>query len=215
MTGLRHHPHGETLMSHAARTLDPALSLVLSCHLQFCGKCRALLRAMNDVGGLLLEGLNAPEDDDFFKRTMRRFVGEIEQNVGTLPVNEALDRGNDVIMPGPLALATGLRRETIPWSKMPHGLSRFGLPKSARASASAEIVHIEPDAILHSERHGGQLIVVLWGAYDCEGDHFERGDLHDIGESGFRTFKGAAPEGATFFTAISPVQQIQLFRTGH
>ncbi len=89
MTGLRHHPHGETLMSHAARTLDPALSLVLSCHLQFCGKCRARLRAMDDVGGLLLEGLNAPEDDDFFKRTMRRFAGEFEQNVGTLPVNEA------------------------------------------------------------------------------------------------------------------------------
>ena len=30
MTALRHHPHGETLMSHAAGTLDPALSVVLS-----------------------------------------------------------------------------------------------------------------------------------------------------------------------------------------
>ncbi len=215
MTAPRHHPHGETLMSHAAGTLDPALSLVLSCHLQFCGKCRVRLRVMGDVGGLLLEGLKASEDDDFFRRTMHRFAGEVEHNVGTLPVNEALDPGNDVIMPSPLAHATGLRRETIPWKKMPHGLSSFALPKFARASASAEIMQIEPDAILHSERHGGQLIVVLWGAYDCEGSHFERGDLHDISESAFRTFKGVAPEGATFFTAISPVPQIQLFRTGH
>ena len=30
MTALRHHPHGETLMSHAAGALDPALSVVLS-----------------------------------------------------------------------------------------------------------------------------------------------------------------------------------------
>ncbi len=215
MTGLRHHPHGETLMSHAARTLDPALSLVLSCHFQFCGKCRTQLRAMDDLGGVLLEGLKAPEDDDFFKRTMRRFAAESAHDLGTLPLGEALDPGNDVIMPRPLARATGLRRETIPWREMPHGLSKFNLPKVPGASASAEIVHIEPDAILHSERHGGQLIVVLWGAYVYEGDHFERGDLHDISESGFKTFKGAAPEGATFFTAISPVSQIQLFRTGH
>ena len=215
MTGLRHHPHGETLMGHAARTLDPALSLVLSCHMQFCGKCRTQLRAMDEVGGLLLDGLKAPEDDDFFKRTMRRFAGESAHDLGTLPFGEALDPGNEVIMPRPLARATGLRRETIPWRKMPHGLSKFDLPKFPGALASAEIVHIEPDGILHSERHGGQLIVVLWGAYDYEGDHFERGDLHDISESGFKTFKGAAPEGATFFTAISPVSQIQLFRTGH
>jgi putative transcriptional regulator len=215
MTGPRHHPRGETLMSHAARTLDPALSLVLSCHFQFCGRCRTQLRAMDNVGGLLLEGLMAPEDDDFLKRTMHRFAAEVAHDLGTLPLDEALDPGSDVIMPRPLERATGLRRETIPWRKMPHGLSRFNLPKFPGASASAEIVHIEPNAILHSERHGGQLIVVLWGAYDYEGDHFERGDLHDISESGFKTFKGGAPEGATFFTAISPVPQIQLFRTGH
>ncbi len=215
MTGLRHHAHGETLMSHAARTLDPALALVLSCHLQFCGTCRAALRSMNDVGGLLLDTLQAPEDDDFFQRSMRRFADEFAQDLGTLPVTDALNPGSDVIMPAPLTRATGLRRETIPWKKMPHGLSKFGLPKFAGSSASAEIVHIEPDAILHSERHGGQLVVVLWGAYDYDGGHFERGDLHDISESGFKTFKGASSEGATFFTAISPVPQLNIFRTGH
>ena len=74
MTALRHHPHGETLMSHAAGTLDPALSVVLSCHLQFCERCRAHLRAMDDVGGILLDGFKAPEDGDFFKRTMHRLT---------------------------------------------------------------------------------------------------------------------------------------------
>jgi hypothetical protein len=33
MTTLRHHPHDETLMSFAAGVLDPAMSLVRSCHL--------------------------------------------------------------------------------------------------------------------------------------------------------------------------------------
>ena len=215
MTALRHHPHGETLMSHAAGTLDPALSVVLSCHLQFCERCRAHLRAMDDVGGILLDGFKAPEDEDFFKRTMHRFNGEFAQDLGSVLPTRALDPGNDVLMPLPLACATGLRRETIPWKRMPHGLSRFDLPNFEGAAASAHIVHIEPGAILHSERHGGQLVVVLWGAYDYDGDHFERGDLHDISESGFKTFKGASPEGVTFFTAVSPVPQLTIFRTGH
>ena len=181
MMALRHHPHGETLISHAAGTLDPALSVVLSCHLQFCERCRAHLRAMDDVGGILLDGFKAPEDEDFFKRAMRRFAVEVAQEVGSVLPPKALDPGNEVLMPAPIARATGLRRE----------------------------------AILHSERHGGQLILVLWGSYNYDGDRFERGDLHDISESGFRTFKGASPEGVTFFTAISPVPQLTIFRTGH
>ncbi len=212
---LRHHPHGETLLSEAAGTLDPAFSVVLRCHLQFCGRCRRRLLAMDEVGGFLLDGLKAPEDDDFLNRTMQRFASEVVHNVGTLPLNQALDPGNDVIMPAPLARVTGLRRETIPWTTLPHGLMSYDLPGFAGASAAAKIILIGPGAILHSERHGGQVAVVLWGAYDYDGEHFERGDLHDIGEGGFKTFSGASAEGATFFTAISPVPQVQIFRTAH
>ncbi len=98
---------------------------------------------------------------------------------------------------------------------MPHGLSQFDLPKFAGAAAASRILHIEPEAILYSETHGGQLIAVLWAAYDYDGDRFERGGLQDVSESGLRTFKEASPEGVTFFTAISPVPQPTVFRTGH
>jgi hypothetical protein len=120
MTALRHHPHGETLMSHAAGALDPALSVVLRCHLQFCERCRAHLRALDNVGGAFLEGLKAPEDEDFFARTKDRFAGVFAQEAGSVLPPIALDPYNEVPMPAPLARATGLRRETIPWIKMPH-----------------------------------------------------------------------------------------------
>jgi len=51
MTALRHHPHGETLMSHTAGTLDPALSVVLRCHLRFCERRRAHLFALDMSAG--------------------------------------------------------------------------------------------------------------------------------------------------------------------
>ncbi len=215
MTALSHHAQGETLMSQAAGSLDPALACVLACHLQFCARCRADLRLLDDVGGALLDGFKAADDEDFFERTMRRFAGEVAQSPGSVLPPQAPDPGTDVLMPAPLARATGLRRETIPWKKMPHGMSRYDLPKFGRGAVVSHIVHIEPGAILHSERHGGQLIVVLWGAYEYDGARFERGDLHDISESGFKTFEGASPEGVTFFTAITPVPQPVIFRTGH
>jgi putative transcriptional regulator len=200
--------------------LDPAFSVVLSCHLQFCGECRRNLRAAQDIGGLLLESVAPQEDEAFFERTMTRFTHEVAQNAGASGCGPALDHpaldpGNEVIMPGPLARVTGLRRETIPWKDLPHGLKRFDLPKFPGASASAQIVYIEPGAVLHSERHGGQLVLVLWGAYDCDGEHFERGDLHDVSTGGFKAFSSASPEGVTFFTAICPVPQFDIFRTAH
>ena len=214
MTRIRHHPQGETLMSYAAGTLDPALSVVLDCHLQFCGKCRRALRTMDDLGGLLLEGLGALEDEAFLKRAMEGFARE----AGQRPVPQkpsTPDPGNEAMMPAPLARATGLSRETIPWKKMPYGLMRFDLPAFPGALATAQILHIEPDAVLHSERHGGQLILVLWGAYTYDGERYERGDLHDITESGFKTFTSGSLEGVTFFTAISPVPQVNIIRTAH
>jgi putative transcriptional regulator len=215
VTLLRHHPHGETLISHAAGALDPAFSAVLSCHFQFCDACRRRMRTMNDLGGVLLENLAAQEDEAFFVRTMDRYAREIAQNASISSDILAPDPGNEVIMPAPLARATGLRRETIPWEEMPHGAKKFDLPKFPGSSASARVIHIEPGAILHSEKHGGQLVLVLWGAYDFDGAHYARGDLHDMSASGFKTFKSASPEGVTFFTAISPIPQFDIIRTAH
>lgn len=199
----RRHPHGETLMSYAAGALDPAFALVLCCHLQFCALCRHRVRALDEVGGVLLERLAGQDDEAFFARTMDRFSADAAQDLGERS-HSALEAGDEVMMPGPLARATGLSRATIPWKDANHGERRYDLPKLRRAAASARIVHIEPGAVLHSEKHGGQLVLVLWGAYVYDGDRFERGDLHDIGASGFKTFASASPEGATLFVVAGP-----------
>lgn len=213
MTVLRHHPEGETLMAQAAGTLDPAFSLVLNCHLEFCKSCRTSLRMMDDIGGLLLEGVAPGEDEGFIGRSMDRFAREAAQKLAGRGAPQ--DPGSEIILPAPLARATGLKRDSIPWKDMGDGVLRFDLPKLAGASAASGIVHIKPGAVFRSGRHGGQLAIVLWGAYDYDGVHYERGDLHDIAPGGLKAFAGASPEGATFFTAMSPVPQFEIFRTAH
>jgi putative transcriptional regulator len=210
----RRHPRGETLMSYAAGALDPAFALVLCCHLQFCALCQRRARALDEVGGVLLERMAAPDDEAFSARTMGRFSAGHAQDLGARP-HSVLEAGDEVMMPGPLARATGLNRATIPWKDAPLGERRYDLPALRRAAASARIVHIEPGSVLHSEKHGGQLVLVLWGAYVYDGERFERGDLQDIDASGFKTFASASPEGATFVTAVAPMHQAEILRTAH
>jgi putative transcriptional regulator len=216
MTRLRHHPEGETLMGFAAGTLDPAFGLVLSCHLQFCARCRHGLRCAEDIGGLLLEGFApAGEDSAFFERMMQRFAQESAQNTGRDEPESSLDAGTEFLMPAPLARWTGLRRETIPWIIAAPGLSRFEIPPPPGAKAAASIIHLEPGAVLAPERHGGQVMLVLWGSYDYAGQHFARGDLHDIAANGYRAVNAISREGVTFLTAVSPVAQFEIYRTAH
>jgi putative transcriptional regulator len=215
MTLLRHHPQGETLMSWAAGTLDPAFSMVLDCHLQFCESCRASLRIMDDIGGLMLEGMTVGDDEAFFKRSMDRLAREVAQTRDLPQHGAAPDPGDDIAFPAPLARATGLRRDSIPWKDIGDGILKFDFPKFAGAAAAPGFVHLKPGAVFRSQKHGGQLAIVLWGAYEYNGVLYERGDLHDIGQDGFKTFSSASPEGATLFTAVSPVPQFEILRTAH
>jgi putative transcriptional regulator len=216
MTSPRSHPHGETLMGFAAGTLDPAFALVLDCHLHFCALCRRRVRLLEDVGGLLLEGVLAEKDEAFSLRTMSRFSAEVAQSMSSADRDSRPDPGNDAIMPAPLARFAGGAREGIPWQDLAPGAKSFELPQLSRRAARLRIVRIEPGAILHSEKHGGQLALMLWGAYRYESGRFERGDLHDIAAaSGFKTFVSDSPEGAIFLTALVPAAQFEIVRTAH
>jgi len=52
---IKFHPTNEMLAEYAAGTLDWALSLSVSAHLQMCSKCRYEVASLNAVGGILLE----------------------------------------------------------------------------------------------------------------------------------------------------------------
>jgi putative transcriptional regulator len=216
MTSPRAHPYGETLMSFAAATLDPAFALVLNCHLHFCPACRRRVRVLEDVGGLLLEGVRAENDEALSLRTMSRFSAEIAQALSSTDRGARADPGDEAAMPAPLARIAGSARARISWQDFSPGAKSFELAQFSRSSARARIVMIEPGALLHSEKHGGQLALLLWGAYRYDGGRFERGDLHDIAAaSGFKTFVSDSPEGAIFLTAIAPAAQFQIVRTAH
>lgn len=57
---IRHHPDDALLLAQAAGRLSGGHSLLVASHLEGCADCRRRLRALEKVGGAMLEGL-APE----------------------------------------------------------------------------------------------------------------------------------------------------------
>ena len=52
-----HHPSDVELAAFAAGTLDEAQSYAIATHVRGCASCRAFVRAMEHVGGIVLDGL--------------------------------------------------------------------------------------------------------------------------------------------------------------
>ena len=52
-----HHPSDVELVAFAAGTLDEAQSYAIATHVRGCASCRAFVRAMEHVGGIVLDGL--------------------------------------------------------------------------------------------------------------------------------------------------------------
>ena len=87
---------------------------------------------MENIGGVLLERVSIERRRPSFpRRTVRRFSQQFAHEVGITSPGPHLEAGNEVIIPGRIARATGLRRETTPWNFESADLRRFDLFKLA------------------------------------------------------------------------------------
>lgn len=61
MTAVTHHPSEAVLAAYAGGHLRPAFALVAGTHIHGCAHCRVEVRLLEEVGGVLLEGLPPAE----------------------------------------------------------------------------------------------------------------------------------------------------------
>lgn len=178
-----HHPDDELLMSYAAGALNEAHAAVIACHLEFCERCRERVAEMEIIGGAFLDAMVLTDveksDEAFMTRAMARFHREVQYAPRSLRP-AAPDPGDENIMPRPLARATGLRRDIIPWQPLSRGVGYCSLPV-LRGSGSLRLINIKPGAAMEAHSHTqDQLMLVLWGAFTLEGKRFQRGDVARI-----------------------------------
>ncbi len=214
----RHHPDDELLMSFAAGALEEAHAAVIACYLQFDSRARARVRTMEAIGGCLLDTLELTADEaadqGFFERTMARFAEEIAHRE---PVRAPAqpEPGDAIIMPGPLARATGFRRDTIPWQRLAPGVNHCPLPV-LKGNGSLRLLNIEAGASMPCHAHGeDQLMLVLWGAFRLDGARYERGSFARIEAGALHQPAADSEEGMICLSSFGGPEPFDLHDHAH
>ena len=176
-TTIMRHPDPATLMSYAAGSLTEPLAAVAAAHISMCDECRAELADMELLGAALLSGaeqvpvgaaMQAPH------RPTDVSVSEVARSRA-----EPSDR-----LPAPIAAAFHLSFDAIPWKRLGPGVLHYRLPLSHGVEGDLRLLKIGPGRVMPDHGHGGgELTLVLDGAYNDATGSYRRGDIQDVDET--------------------------------
>ncbi len=178
-TTITRHLEAETLMSYAAGGLAEPLAAVVSAHLALCPACRAELADMELMGACLLGArANQPVHGGVAVPARPRDTAMAAPSLSAPSLTTGHDR-----LPGPIARRYGLSLETIPWKRLGPGVMHHRLPLSGSATGDLRLLKIAAGRRMPEHGHaGGELTLVLDGAYGDETGTYFAGDIQGVGE---------------------------------
>ncbi|GAA4352379.1 anti-sigma-E factor ChrR [Variovorax defluvii] len=170
---IKHHPEDDLLLSMAAGGLAPGPALVVAVHVEGCAHCRAQLRLLESVGGVLLEDM-APAD--LSSQALARTLAAIDappRRPAALPPSERPSLPAGLAWPRALEACTATS-----WRWLGPGMrwSRLRLP--ADPQAKLFLLRIGAGRSLAPHTHSdSELTQVLHGAFHDGRDLFGPGDF--------------------------------------
>jgi putative transcriptional regulator len=173
---IEHHPDTATLASYAAGSLDEAFATVVAAHLASCTKCRARLHEIEEVGGTMLETIDAVGlNEAALERAMSRLDEPSEER--------AEPRSAEQSVPRPLGRLVTAPLDAIAWKSVAPGVAVHRLPTSKAARGSLTLLKIAPGKKIPEHGHGGmEITLVLTGSYRDALGRFGPGDVADLDE---------------------------------
>lgn len=173
---IEHHPDTATLASYAAGSLDEAFATVVAAHLASCAKCRARRYEIEEVGGTMLETIDAVGlNEAALERAMSRLDEPSEERAEPRSAEQSLPRPLGRLVTAPL--------DAIAWKSVAPGVAVHRLPTSKAARGSLTLLKIAPGKKIPEHGHGGmEITLVLTGSYRDALGRFGPGDVADLDE---------------------------------
>jgi putative transcriptional regulator len=174
---IQHHPSDMLLAAFAAGTLDLGQHVAVATHLVGCAQCRSFVRAMEEVGGALIDRV-PPADlpGDAFSRVEARLGGSATPAGGRVPV--AREETGEV--PGLPGFVRKCRLEGWRWVAPRVHVRPIKLPEPSETRVF--LLKSGPGTKMMPHTHTGlEMTCVLVGAFRHDGGYFGPGDF-DLGD---------------------------------
>lgn len=181
---ISYHPDSRFLTDFASANLPMAQAMCVSAHLEFCGKCRAHVQQLKEIGGHLLSQIVPVEVEvNSFEQLMARIATtepvpvaqEEESNAELLSV--APKSSKDMFLPRSVRRLSKGGLNNLGWAQFGKALRIAPLPIEGEACETS-IYDIKAGGKMPEHEHRGEEITVLLkGSFsDAEGTYF-RGDF--------------------------------------
>ncbi len=168
------HPPIELILDYCTATLTEGVGLAVETHLAMCAECCGEQRRIMNVGGALLEEIDALAVEP---NSLEAVFSRIDRASTPEPHRRATaGRGEAADLPAPLRryLPNGLAGCT--WRKVGPWFEEARLRVSS--SAKVSLMRLKPGSLMPSHTHRGQEItVVLAGGYTDNGVKYGPGDF--------------------------------------
>jgi putative transcriptional regulator len=172
---IQHHPSDVTLAAFAAGTLDQGQRMAIATHVDGCARCRAFVRAMEHVGGIVLDRLPPAA----------MTVGSLARVMGRL--DEPAPRAIRVPPPSDLDDIPGLpdivrRCRAGDWKWIAPGVRLRPIMLPQPSPTRVFLLKAAPGTRMLQHSHTElEMTCVLTGAFRHEGGRFGPGDF-DLGD---------------------------------
>ncbi len=172
---INHHPPLELLFDYAAGALPEPVALVVATHVALCERCAAQIRAIETIGGALLEGVEPVEADEAALDAVLARLDEPEPF--TLARAAEVDAETAAVVPQPLLRYVGRGLAQLAWSSAGRMFDEARLPLTV-VGFKAALMRLKPGATMPIHTHrGSEFTLVLAGGYKDGDKQFLRGDF--------------------------------------
>ena len=174
---IHHHPPDELLTAFAAGVLDLGQHIAVATHLVGCPHCRAIVRAMEHVGGSALAGLPPTEMSTGALATVEARLGVVAPSAAPKPVRGPADLTD---VPGLPRFVRNYPAGSWKWIAPKMHLRPIQLPEGS--ATRVFLLKSRPGTKMIEHTHTGfEMTCVLSGSFAHAGGHFGPGDF-DLGD---------------------------------
>lgn len=178
---IQHHPDSTLLAEYAAGSMSVGQSMAIAVHLHFCEHCRSQVRALNQLGGAMLQSAIEPMplEDNALAKVFEK-IDQPQCQPPTLtgkatPIYDRLQRSLPPLVAKLIGNPAQLR-----WQRLSPSMKMANL-KTGQNQCQVSLIKIAAGGrVLEHGHKGNEFTVVLKGAFSDSHGVYQAGDfLHN------------------------------------